>query len=65
VGGGLAYSQPNCFSRDSVRAVLDWLISDCRLFGLTAQNWMWVFPSALLLYFAVLSFIRRRQTHVR
>lgn len=48
-----------------MRAVLDWLISDCRLFGLTAQNWMWVFPSALLLYFAVLSFIRRRQTGVR
>ena len=45
--------------------MLQWLISDCRLFGLTAQNWMWVFPSALLLYAAVLIVIRRRQTDSR
>ena len=45
--------------------MLDWLISDCRLFGLTAQNWMWVFPSALLLYAAVLIIVRRRQAGVR
>jgi hypothetical protein len=41
--------------------MLDWLISDCHLFGVTAQNWMWVFPSALLLYFAVLFIVRRQQ----
>ena len=45
--------------------MLQWLISDCRLFGLPAQNWMWVFPSALLLYLAVLTIIRRRQTDIR
>jgi hypothetical protein len=41
--------------------VLQWLISDCRLFGLPAQNWMWVLTSGLLLYLAVLTVIRRRQ----
>jgi hypothetical protein len=35
------------------------------LFDLPAQNWMWVFPSALLLYIAVLTFIRRRQAGIR
>jgi cytochrome c-type biogenesis protein CcmH/NrfF len=45
--------------------VLHWLISDCRLFGLTAQNWMWVFPSGLLLYIAVLILVRRRQAGTR
>jgi hypothetical protein len=51
--------------RDTDRAVLHWLISDCRLFGLTAQNWMWVFPSGLLLYLAVLTVIRRWQADTR
>jgi hypothetical protein len=41
--------------------MLNWLMSDCRLFGLTAQNWMWVFPGSLLLYMAVLMFVRGRQ----
>jgi hypothetical protein len=45
--------------------VLQWLISDCHLFGLAVQNWMWVFPSGLLLYMAVLIVIRRRQTGIR
>jgi hypothetical protein len=45
--------------------VLQWLISDCRLFGLPAQNWMWVFPSGLLLYLAVLTIIRRRRAGIR
>ena len=63
--GGLAYSQPDCFTRDTLRAVLQWLISDCRLFGLPVQNWMWVLPSGLLLYLAVLTVIRRRQTGIR
>ena len=65
VSGGRTYNQTHCLTRDTLRAVLDWLISDCRLFGLPAQNWMWVFPSALLLYIAVLTFIRRRQTSIR
>jgi len=41
-------------------AVLHWLMNDFRLFGLTAQNWMWVFPAVLLLYGAILAFIRSR-----
>ena len=65
VRGGRAYSQPHCFTRDMLRAVLQWLISDCLLFGLPAQNWMWVFPSSLLLYLAVLTVIRRRKTGIR
>jgi len=40
-------------------------MSDCQLFGLTTQNWMWVFPSVLLLYLAVLILIRRRPTGTR
>ena len=48
-----------------LRAVLQWLISDCQLFGLPTQNWMWVFPSGLLLYLIVLSVIRRRKTGIR
>jgi hypothetical protein len=62
---GRAYSQRDCFTRDTLRAVLQWLISDCRLFGLPVQNWMWVLPSGLLLYLAVLTIIRRRQTSIR
>ena len=57
--------RPDRFIRDTVRAVLNWLISDCDLFGLAAQNWMWVFPGGLLLYIAVLIFVRRRQTGTR
>jgi len=53
------------FTRDTLYAVLQWLISDCRLFGLPAQNWMWVFPSGLLLYLAVLTVIRRRRAGIR
>jgi hypothetical protein len=40
-------------------------MSDWNLFGLTAQNWMWVLPGALLLYFAVLMMVRRRKGGVR
>jgi hypothetical protein len=65
VSSGRAYSQPDCFTRDMLRAVLQWLISDCQLFGLPAQNWMWVFPSGLLLYLVVLTVIRRRKTGIR
>jgi hypothetical protein len=45
--------------------VLQWLISDCHLFGLSAQNWMWVLPCGLLLYLAVLIAIRHRQAGIR
>ncbi len=65
LSGGRAYSQRDCFTRDTLGAVLQWLISDCRLFGLPVQNWMWVLPSGLLLYLAVLTVIRRRQTGIR
>ena len=65
VSGGRAYSQTDCFTRDTLRAMLQWLISDCQLFGLPAQNWMWVFPSGLLLYLVVLTVIRRRKTGIR
>lgn len=41
--------------------MLNWLMSDCHLFGLTVQNWMWAFPGALLSYLAVLIFVRRQQ----
>ena len=42
-----------------------WLMSDCRLLGVTAQNWMWVFPAVLLLYMAVLVLVRRRRARIR
>ena len=60
-----AYNAARSLHEDTIGAVLDWLISDCRLFGLTAQNWMWVFPSALLLYMAVLILVRRRHAGTR
>ena len=45
--------------------VLQWLISDCRLLGLPGQNWMWVLPAGLLIYFAALVVLRRRQSDIR
>jgi cytochrome c-type biogenesis protein CcmH/NrfF len=45
--------------------VLHWLINDCFFFGLRAQNWMWVFPAALLLYGAALIYIRSRWAKLR
>lgn len=38
--------------RDTAHAALDWLVGDCRLFGLTGQNWMPVVGGGLLLYIA-------------
>ncbi len=63
--GCRAYSRTNWLTWDTQRAVLQWLIKDCHLFGLPAQNWMWVFPSGLLLYIAVLILMGRRQTGAR
>jgi len=36
-------------------------MSDFRLCGVTAQNWMWVFPGVLLLYGAALAYVRSRR----
>ena len=63
--GSGAYNAAQSLHRDTIGAVLHWLISDCRLFGLTAQNWMWVFHGGLLLYIAVLILVRRRQADTR
>jgi len=41
--------------------VLHWLLSDFSVFGLPVQNWMWVFPSVLLLYAAIMVVIRSRR----
>jgi len=35
-------------------------MSDWQLFGLAAQNWMWVLPGAVVLYLALLTLVRRR-----
>lgn len=40
--------------------MLNWLMSDWQLFGLSAQNWMWVLPGAVVLYLALLTLVRRR-----
>lgn len=45
--------------------MLQWLISDCRLLGLPGQNWMWVLPAGLLIYFAALVVLRRRHSDIR
>jgi len=44
--------------------MVHWLMSDCRLFGFDAQNWMWVFPGVLVLYAAVLTLIRARRANL-
>jgi cytochrome c-type biogenesis protein CcmH/NrfF len=44
---------------------MHWLLSDCSLFGLTIQNWMWVFPAVLLLYAAVIVYVRSRHADLR
>ena len=51
--------------KDTAHAALDWLVGDCRLFGLTGQNWMPVVGGGLLLYIAILVIARRRQTGTR
>ena len=50
---------------DTAHAALDWLVGDCRLFGLTGQNWMPVVGGGLRLYIAILVIARRRQTGTR
>ena len=41
--------------------MLNWLTSNCELFGLPGQNWMLVVGGGLLLYVAVLVITNRRQ----
>jgi len=36
----------------------DWLVADCHLFGLPAQNWMWLLASAFLVYVLSLALTR-------
>lgn len=46
--------------------MLNWLTSNCELFGLPGQNWMLVVVGGgLLLYIAVLVITNRRQADIR
>ncbi len=45
--------------------MLNWLTSNCELFGLPGQNWMLVVGGGLLLYVAVLVISNRRQAGTR
>jgi hypothetical protein len=51
--------------QDPAHAVLNWLVGNFDLFGLTGQNWMLVVGGGLLLYIAVLVIAQRRQTGIR
>lgn len=45
--------------------MLDWLIADWKLFGLTGQNWMLVIGGGLLLYVVIVAVAGRRQQDAR
>jgi hypothetical protein len=45
---------------DPIHAALHWLVGDCQLFGLTAQNWMPLMIGMILAYIATLAVIGRR-----
>ena len=45
--------------------MLNWLTSNCELFGLPGQNWMLVVGGGLLLYVAALVITNRRQAGIR
>ena len=45
--------------------MLNWLTSNCELFGLPGQNWMLVGGGGLLLDVAALVITNRRQTGIR
>lgn len=49
----------------SIGAVMLWLLSDCSVFGLTMQNWMWALPGVLLLYAAIVIYVRSRHADLR
>ncbi|HEU5019047.1 MAG TPA: hypothetical protein VFT69_13880 [Pseudolabrys sp.] len=38
---------------------LDWLVGNCRIFGLHGQNWMLLLVAALVTYALILYFWRR------
>ena len=42
-------------------AVLQWLLSDVTVFGLTIQNWIWALPLVLLLYATIVIYLRSRR----
>jgi len=39
--------------------MVQWLVNNCDMFGLTGQNWMWLTAGGLGLYLAWLAFSRR------
>jgi hypothetical protein len=41
------------------RAMLNWLVANCTIFGLHAQNWMLLFGALFALYVAWLALARR------
>jgi len=44
---------------------MHWLLSDCSILGLPMQNWMWAFPGVLVLYAAILAYVRARRAGMR
>jgi LPXTG-motif cell wall-anchored protein len=51
--------------QDAATSMLNWLVGDCKLFGVAGQNWMLVVGGGLLLCIAVLVIAQRRQTRMR
>ena len=51
--------------RELVDAMLHWLLNDFSLFGIHAQNWMWVLPGVALLYGAFLVYMRSHHANTR
>jgi hypothetical protein len=43
------------------RAMLNWLVGTCELFGLSGQNWMLLAAGALLIYVVTLLILRRHR----
>ena len=46
---------------DSTHPMLHWLVGDCRLFGLTMQNWMPLVVGVFLAYIVVLIALGRHR----
>jgi hypothetical protein len=44
--------------------MVNWLLTDCDIFGLQTQNWMFVFAGGLIAYLAVLLVTQHRQRGV-
>lgn len=43
--------------------MLNWLVQDFRVLGLTGQNWMPLVGGLLLLYVVIALLVRQRQPH--